>query len=76
VPSTERLLRGFGRALRELRVEADLTQERLSERSGLTRNYISDLELGLKNPSLRTIAALAKALSVLPHELVRAAEQS
>jgi transcriptional regulator with XRE-family HTH domain len=69
VPTTERLLRGFGRALRELRVQADLTEER----SGLTRNYISDLELGLKNPSLRTIGALAKALSVLPHELVRAA---
>jgi transcriptional regulator with XRE-family HTH domain len=76
VPSTERILRGFGRALRELRLEAELSQERLGERSGLTRNYISDLELGRKNPSLRTIAALAKGLSIPPHELVRAAEQS
>lgn len=41
----------FGRRLRELRKERDLTQEALAEAADLSGNYISDLELGLKVPS-------------------------
>jgi transcriptional regulator with XRE-family HTH domain len=68
------LHRGFGAALRELRTQAGWSQERLADESGLTRNYISDLELGRKSPSLRSIARIAKALGVRPHELVTRAE--
>ena len=65
----------FGRALRRLRRQAGLTQEGLAERSGNHWTYISELERGLKSPSLATIAALARGLDVQPHELVAAAEQ-
>src|SRR5262245_12933676 len=41
----------------------------------LHRTYISMLERGLKSPSLNTIAALARALKMPAHELVRATEQ-
>jgi len=70
----DKLHRGFGEVLRDRRTRAGLSQERLAEESELTRNYVSDLELGKKSPSLRTIARIAIALGVDAHELVREAE--
>ncbi len=41
-----------------------MSQETLAERAGLHRTYISDLECGTRNPSLKTIIRLAHALEV------------
>lgn len=71
----DELHRNFGLALRELRLKAALSQEALAESSGLSRNYVSELEHGLKSPSLRVIAALSATLGKEPHELVRKAER-
>jgi transcriptional regulator with XRE-family HTH domain len=54
----------FGRRLRELRKERGLTQEALAEEADLSGNYISDLELGLKVPSLTILVQLSQALDV------------
>lgn len=54
----------FGARLRELRLNRDLTQERLAELAGLDRTYIGDAELGKRFPSLRSIEKLATALDV------------
>lgn len=54
----------FGRVVRELRLEARMSQERLGAVAGLQRNYISSLELGHKQPSLLTIFKLASALNL------------
>jgi transcriptional regulator with XRE-family HTH domain len=60
----------FGRRLRELRQTRNLTQEALAEASDLSGNYISDLELGLKVPSLTIIVRLSQALDVAPADLL------
>lgn len=60
----------FGRVLRNLRKKLELSQERLGFDAGLGRTYISELELGEKQPSLNTVFKLAKALKVDPAELV------
>ena len=54
----------FGRRLREIRKERGFTQEALAESADLSGNYISDLELGLKVPSLTILVRLSQALGV------------
>jgi transcriptional regulator with XRE-family HTH domain len=60
-----------GRNAARLRDEAGLTQEALAERSGLTQQYISDLERGKCNPTIVTLYELAQALGVSQVELVK-----
>jgi transcriptional regulator with XRE-family HTH domain len=67
----ERALRVFSAHLKKLRETRELSQERLSELSGLNRNYVSDVERGRRNPCLFNIVKLAEALNVSPSELFR-----
>ncbi len=53
-----------------------ISQEELAHRADLHRTYVSQLERGLKSPSLAAVGALAAALGLRPHELVRAAEEA
>lgn len=53
----------FGRVLRQLRLDAGLTQETLGFEADLRRTYVSILELGQQQPTLTTILKLAKALN-------------
>jgi CheY-like chemotaxis protein len=54
----------FGRAVRRQRYELGLSQEELADRAALHRTYISDVELGLRNISIKSIAKLARALNL------------
>lgn len=60
----EKLLKRFGKKISKLRKELRLSQEELATAAGLDRTYISGIERGFQNPSLRTIGRLAKALGV------------
>ena len=53
----------FGANVRRLRAKKGLSQKSLAERSGLSANYIGTLERGVQNPSLMSLASLAKGLS-------------
>ena len=64
----------FGKVLRQLRLEAGLTQEQLGLEADLRRTYVSVLELGQQQPSLTTILKLAGALKVPAHEIIRQVE--
>lgn len=54
----------FGLAVKQRRLELGISQEELSFRAGLHRTYISDIERGSRNPSLKNIDKLAKALEI------------
>jgi transcriptional regulator with XRE-family HTH domain len=63
VPNRSKLLeQAFGRRLQDRRVKLGLSQEELAHQSGLHRTYISQIERGLKSPTLATIYAIASAL--------------
>jgi transcriptional regulator with XRE-family HTH domain len=59
----------FGRRVRELRKEMKFSQERLAGIAGLDRSYYGGIERGTRNPSLRNICEIAKALGVAPADL-------
>lgn len=50
--------------IRERRKVLGLTQEKLAERAGLSVNYLAQLEISDKTPSLKTLASLASALEI------------
>lgn len=54
----------FGKRVRELRTERNLTQQQLADISGLHKNYIGMVERGERNPSLVNIDILAKSLEI------------
>ena len=54
----------FHARLRELREAANLTQDGLAERAGLSRAGIAQLESGRRKPALETAQKLATALGV------------
>ena len=64
----------FAKALREVRTEKQISQESLGLDSGYHRTYISLLERGKMNPSLRTILSIAAILEVSAADLVRRVE--
>ncbi len=61
----------LGKRVRELRKQKGWTQEKLEEHSGFDRTYISDIERGVRNPSVKSLEKLAKALKVRAADLVR-----
>ena len=65
----------FGEIIRTRRRELGMSQEVLGFRSGLHRTYISEIERGLKSPSLRALLAIADALETNASTLVRLAER-
>lgn len=60
----------LGKKIRTLRLEKSLSQEKLGEITGLDRTYISGIERGVRNPSLKNVEKLAKALDVKVSALI------
>jgi transcriptional regulator with XRE-family HTH domain len=63
----------LGVVIRERRTFFRISQEELAVRSGLHRTYLSDVERGARNPSLKTIERIAQALEF---SVVKLFEQS
>jgi len=54
--------RYFGAAVRVHRIRRKLSQEELGARADLDRTYVSGIERGVRNPTLKVIQRLATAL--------------
>jgi transcriptional regulator with XRE-family HTH domain len=59
----------FGKAVRDARMVAGLTQEGLADRSGLDRSYVGGVERGERNPTLAAIEKIADGLGISLVEL-------
>ena len=64
----------FGKILRVVRTEAGLTQEQLALAAGVDRSFVSMVERGVNQPTIRMIFRFAAALGVAPSRLVELTE--
>jgi len=65
----------FGQLLRKHRLRQKMSQEALAARSGYERAFISLIELGKTNPSLRSIFDICGSLGMKPSGFLRQVEQ-
>ena len=56
----------IGSRIQEIRTKKGITQDQLSEKIGISPKYLSSIERGKENPTLKTILSLAHSLSVKP----------
>ena len=64
----------LGANVRHYRKLKGMTQEQLGLETGMERSYVSDLERGTRNPSVRALGRLAEALDIEPHALLELPE--
>ncbi|MBD3162494.1 MAG: helix-turn-helix domain-containing protein [Candidatus Eisenbacteria bacterium] len=62
--------RSLGTRINEIRRERGMTLADLEETSGVTKGYLSQLERGIKSPSLETVEKVARGLGVYLSDLV------
>ena len=65
----------IGLAVRDIRRHKSLSQEQLGFAANLHRTFVSDVERGARNPTVRTLWKLAEALGVKPQFIVEMAER-
>jgi len=68
------LLVAFGDAVRRLRLERGISQERLAELAGINRTYMGDVERGERNIALINIDRIARGLDLDLAALMAAVE--
>lgn len=61
----------IGERIKTVRRSLHLTQDQLAEKSGLSSNYIGQLERGERSPSLKTLTRIAQSLGVDVDYLVK-----
>jgi len=64
------ILQRLGSYIRRLRREKGWSQEQFADEAGIHRTYISDLERGSRNPTIRVLEKLASPLGVEPGRLL------
>ena len=61
----------LGMRIRYLRMQKHCSQEDLALEAGVNKNYLSDLERGMRNPTLKIMDKIANALEITLEELVK-----
>jgi len=66
----EKYLKSFGKHLKKLREEKNISQADLAYECGVEISQISRMERGLLNTSISNIYYIAKALQITPKDLL------
>jgi len=69
------ILVSLGKRIQGIREKTGLTQEQLEEKSGVHTKYISAIERGQKNVTIKTLDKIAKGLNVELYELFLISEE-
>jgi transcriptional regulator with XRE-family HTH domain len=60
----------FGQVLREQRISRQLSQEELALAADVDRTFVSQMERGIRQPTITTLIKLAGALGIQPSTLI------
>ena len=71
MPVRDKTLLGFGRNVARYRDERKLSQDKLAEKADLDRTYLSGIERGVRNPGIKVVIKLARALNVTVDQLCK-----
>jgi transcriptional regulator with XRE-family HTH domain len=66
----ERLIKKFGKNLKEIREKKGISLRDLALEADLSANTISEIELGKRDPRMTTVVKLASALGIDPADLL------
>ena len=61
----------FGKKVKAIRLKKGMSQGDIGKKLGVSANYISQIERGIENLSLKGIEKLAKAIDVSTSELLK-----
>lgn len=65
----------LGSELRKARLAADLTQEQVAAKAGLSREYLSKLENDRQSPTIDTLLRICRILGVRASKLIAKTEK-
>ena len=65
----------IGDNIRKYRKKKNLTQKELGDIVGISNTYLSDMEIGRTNPSIKTLKRIAKGLEISYVDLLRDTEE-
>ena len=65
----------FGQVLREQRISRELSQEELALAADVDRTFVSQMERGIRQPTITTLMKLAGALGIQPSTLITRMEK-
>ena len=74
MPVRDKTLVAFGRNVARIRDEKELSQDKLAEKADLDRTYLSGIERGVRNPGIKVVIRLARALGVTVDQLCKGVE--
>jgi transcriptional regulator with XRE-family HTH domain len=69
------ILKAFGLAVKTMRHDKNISQEKLAEIGDLDRSFVSEIENGYKAASIVTVAKISTALDVMPSEIFQLIEE-
>ena len=71
MPVRDKTLAAFGRNVARVRDERGFSQDKLAEKADLDRTFVSGIERGVRNPGIKTVLRIARALEVSVGELFK-----
>ena len=66
----------LGEEIRKARIDAGLTQEKLAFKAGVSRQYVSLLELDEKSPTVNMLVRLCRAMGTSAGKIVARIEKA
>ncbi len=64
----------LGEEIRKARLSAGFTQEKLAHVAGVSRNYVSLLELNEKSPTVDVLLRICRAMGISAGEMIKRVE--